>query len=78
MRSESMEEEPSCPLTDGRSVTGAKGEAMSVMYTGAGLCGLCVGEGGGTKEKSGKKKGENVSGRNRKFSLSFNLETNPA
>lgn len=55
MRSESMEEEPSCPLTDGRRVNEAKGEAMSVMYTGAGFCGLCVGEGGGTKEESGKK-----------------------
>lgn len=31
MRSESIEEEASCPLSDGRKVAGAKGEVMGAV-----------------------------------------------
>lgn len=83
MRSESMEEEPSCPLTDGRSVTGAKGEVMgadsvSDVYWSWIVWPVCR---RGRRDKGKireKEKGENVNGRKRKFSLPFNLETNPA
>lgn len=76
MRSESLEEEPSWPLTDGRRVTGAKGEVVGAGSVGDARWSWIVWSvcrrGRRNKGKiREKEKGENVSGRKIKIFPSF-------
>ena len=75
MGSESMEAELSCPLTDGRRFTGAKGEVMgadsvSDVYWTWIVWSVCRRERRNKGKIRERRKGKDVSGRRRKFSLS--------